>query len=81
MVPIKIKDYVKKHIATNKDTDINELTTLLEDAVKRKQSGGKCSCCNQPIWALGSAVSGFEGCFTCITGETDDSVDYEVELF
>jgi hypothetical protein len=29
------------------------------------------------LWAIGSAIGGFDGCFTCITGENDDSGDYE----
>ena len=30
------------------------------------------------IWAIGSAIGDFDGCFTCITGEGDDSGDYEI---
>jgi hypothetical protein len=31
----------------------------------------------QPIWALGSAIAG-RGCFTCITGESSPTGDYEI---
>ena len=41
------------------------------------RSGLKCKC-GQPIWVIGSAEVGF-GCFTCITGETYSSGDYELE--
>ncbi len=35
--------------------------------------------CGQPIWAIGSATVDWDGCFTCITGEADESEDYEIE--
>ena len=31
------------------------------------------------IWAAGSGVTGTYLCFTCTTGEADDSEDYEIE--
>lgn len=74
MVPIKIKEFAKKYVETNKDEKLDDVIKRLKESLKRKNSGAKCSCC----WALGSALGGFEGCFTCITGETDDSSDYEV---
>ena len=35
--------------------------------------------CGAPIWAAGSAITGTYLCFTCTTGEADDSEDYEIE--
>jgi len=35
--------------------------------------------CGAPIWAVGSAITGTNMCFTCTTGEADDSEDYEIE--
>lgn len=35
--------------------------------------------CGAPIWAAGSAITGINMCFTCTTGEADDSEDYEIE--
>lgn len=32
-----------------------------------------------PIWAIGTAIAGWHSCFTCLTGEADDSVDYEID--
>ena len=79
MVPIKIQEFAKKYIETNKDEKLDDVIKRLKESLKRKNSGAKCSCCKSSlIWALGSALGGFEGCFTCITGETDDSSDYEV---
>lgn len=79
MLPIKIKEFAKKYVETNKDEKLDDVIKRLEESLERKNSGVKCSCCgSSPIWALGSALGGFEGCFTCITGETDDSNDYEV---
>ena len=42
-----------------------------------KLKGEKCICGN-PIWIIGSAISG-KACFTCITGERDFSDAYEIE--
>lgn len=47
-------------------------------ALDRKLAGAKCEVCGQPIWAVGSAVCGWDGCFTCITGESDCSDAYEL---
>ena len=35
--------------------------------------------CGAPIWAAGSAITGTKMCFSCTTGEADDSEDYEIE--
>jgi hypothetical protein len=78
MIKISIKEYAKKHVKCNPKTNLKEVELGLKDAVKRKKSGAKCNVCGAPIWAIGSAVGGFDGCFTCITGEYDDSEDYEV---
>ena len=79
MVPIKIQEFAKKYIETNKDEKLDDVIKRLKESLKRKNSGAKCSSCkSSPIWALGSALGGFEGCFKCITCETDDSSDYEV---
>ncbi len=79
MVPISVDDYIKKLAATNTDLDINSLRESLIDAEKAKKNGAVCTICGNPIWAAGSAVVGWNGCFTCISGEADDSEDYEVE--
>jgi hypothetical protein len=38
---------------------------------------GECCDCGEPIWALGSAIAG-RGCFTCITGQSNPTDDYEI---
>ena len=75
---ITIKKYAKKHIESNPGSTIDDVKESLQAAVERQRDGASCAVCEQPIWALGSAFSGFDGCFTCITGESDDSGDYEV---
>ncbi len=75
---IPIKKYAKKHIESNPGSKIHDVKESLQAAVERQKDGASCAVCEQPIWALGSAFSGFDGCFTCITGDSDDSGDYEV---
>ena len=52
--------------------------STLKETLKRKNEGACCQVCGQSIWAIGSAIGGFDGCFKCITGESDDSGDYEI---
>ena len=62
----------------NKDINKGELMSALNEALKRKNKGASCVICGHPIWAAGSAIVGTDMCFTCITGEADDSDDYEI---
>ncbi len=75
--PIKLNEYVKKHIKSNPGTSRKEIETGLKHALKDYKSGVKCDCGN-PIWVIGSAVAG-NACFTCITGEAVPDSDYEID--
>ena len=75
--PIALDDYINKHIAANPSDNRSELTANLKAALKAFKAGAKCSCGN-PIWVIGSAVTG-HACFTCITGEADASEDFEID--
>lgn len=80
MIPISIADFVKQTVDTNSDLDAAELTDSCKDMLRRKRNGAAClTCGNAPIWAAGSAVTGIAMCFTCMTGDFDDSEDYEIE--
>jgi hypothetical protein len=61
----------------NSEINIQDLKRNLTEFKILKSNGEKCSCGN-PIWAIGSAISG-KGCFTCITGESNSAEDYEIE--
>lgn len=78
MVRISIEEFAKMHVKCNPGENLKDVISQLKYAVKRKKAGAICNVCGVPIWAVGSAISGFDGCFTCITGEHDDSEDYEV---
>ncbi|MCT8137845.1 hypothetical protein H1D32_08795 [Anaerobacillus sp. CMMVII] len=79
MVPISIEEFAKKHVKANNNTDKKSLKESLIAAVERKKAGEPCISCGQPIWAIGSALTGSNMCFTCTTGETDHSEDYEIK--
>lgn len=79
MVRITIEEFAKKFVEGNPGEKLDNVKSRLKAALRRKLNGGTCSVFGSPIWAIGSAVGGFEGCFTCITGESDDSKDYEIE--
>ena len=78
MKPILITKFAQMYVDNNKGEKLNDVIARLKDAVKRKKDGAVCQHCGQPIWAAGSFVVG-NGCFTCITGEADDSDDYEID--
>ena len=78
-VPISIDDFIKAHSANNPSEDMKAYRADLEQAAQAKKSGVVCAQCGSPIWAIGTATVGWNGYFTCITGETDSSEDYEIE--
>lgn len=77
VISITLEAYLKKHQKHNPEEDIPNLRENLQAAIKCKEQGAICFC-GQPIWALGTAITGLDRCFTCITGESDDSEDFEV---
>lgn len=74
---ISIDKFINLHKKNNPDTDTAALKKSLTHFRKLKLQGQKCDCGN-PIWIIGSAFAGM-ACFTCITGETDCSNDYEIK--
>ncbi len=77
--PISIKDFADMVMKNNKGYNRKQLIRTLEDTLQAKKNGAKCMVCGAPIWAAGSAITGTYMCFTCTTGEADDSEDYEIE--
>lgn len=73
---ISIDEFVAETVKGNPGFKGSELRRGLEEFKKRKMRGELCDCGN-PIWIIGSAIAG-KGCFTCITGESDCSGDYEI---
>lgn len=76
-VPISIDKYIKKHLVSNPSDDERDLRKRLNSALNDFKNGVKCSCGND-IWVIGSAFVG-NSCFTCITGESYPSEDYEID--
>lgn len=74
---ISIDNFLQKHKKKNKKENIAELKEQLLYFKKLKTAGATCDCGNE-IWIIGSAFSG-KTCFTCLTGESDPSNDYEIE--
>ena len=77
MIPITIDKFIKQHCEHNPNTNKNTLKQQLVQAVKSKKAGTTCSTCGAPIWAIGSTIA-YYSCFTCLTGDTDCSSDYEI---
>ena len=77
--PITIDDFIKSYKENNPKEDTKNLRRVLVEVVEAKKNGAVCNQCKQPIWAVGTAVVGWDGCFTCITGEADNSDDCEID--
>lgn len=77
--PISIDEFVELTEKNNPGTNKKELKESLSEAVNLKQKGVKCDVCGSSIWAIGTSIVGWNGCFTCITGEADNSEDYEID--
>lgn len=77
--PISVEKFADMVIENNKGYRKKELLCDLQNALEAKKKGAKCMVCGAPIWAAGSAITGTNLCFTCATGEADDSEDYEIE--
>lgn len=75
-VPISIDKYVKMHLKNNPSENEKELRKRLNSTLEDYKNGVKCSCGNY-IWVIGSASVG-NSCFTCITGESYPTEDYEI---
>ncbi len=73
---ISIDQFLDSQFRNNQGRE--KLKSQLQGLVKEKANGAKCVNCGNEIWVIGSALSGSKMCFACITGETDDSNDYEV---
>ncbi len=75
-VPIRLDEYVQLHLRNNPRVSAADITARLQFALAAQKAGQRCTC-GAPIWVIGSAEAGLS-CFTCITGESDPSGDYEI---
>ncbi len=75
-VPIQLDEYVKLHLQSNPGENAADVTARLRSALADYKAGRRCYC-GAPIWVIGSAEAGLM-CFTCITGESEPSEDYEI---
>ena len=75
-VPIELSDYVRGFLRNNRGETAGAVTKRLQSALDAYRAGSRCHC-GAPIWVIGSAEAG-NACFTCITGESDPSEDYEI---
>ncbi len=78
MTPISITKFADMTVKHNKNVNRQELIASLKATLVAKKNGASCVLCGAPIWAAGSAITGTDMCFTCTTGEADDSEDYEI---
>jgi len=75
-VPISIAKYIPLHMKSNPGEQRATLETALRESLEAAERGECCEC-GEPIWVLGSAIAG-RGCFTCITGQSNPTDDYEI---
>jgi len=75
--PISLDNYVALHLKNNPSEKEADVRQHLERALSDYQNRIKCSCGND-IWVIGSASVG-NACFSCITGESHPTEDYEID--
>ena len=68
---ISIEEFADGVVKNNKDANRRELIAALRESLAAKKNGARCMICG--------ASTGTNMCFTCTTGEADDSEDYEIE--
>ena len=78
-LPISKAKFIRQTLAANPDLTHDALEAQLDDMLAAKTSGERCDICGGTMWVIGSAMVGWTGCFTCITGEADASDDYELD--
>ena len=76
-VPISIDGFLTSYITRNPTEDKEKLRLRLKVMIEAYENGEKCSCGND-IWVIGSVFVG-KSCFTCITGESNPSDDFEID--
>lgn len=74
---ISIEKYIRIHLVNNPTENEVELRARLNAALTSYKNGLKCSC-GSDIWVIGSAFVG-NSCYTCITGNSFPSDDYELD--
>lgn len=75
---IALDDYIEKHLRANPEVSREDIKARLEFAIAAYRAGKRCTC-GAEIWIIGSAEAGLS-CFTCISGETRPSDDYEITI-
>ncbi len=75
-VPITTDKYVEMHLKNNPSEKEADIRKRLKSSLDDYKNGIKCSCGND-IWVIGSASVG-NSCFTCITGVSYPTDDYEI---
>jgi hypothetical protein len=78
-IPISIDDFMEMLEENNPTEDVKGFRTALERAAKAKNSCAACDHCGSLIWAIGTALVGWNTCFSCLTGEADCTEDYEID--
>ncbi len=75
--PINIESFADMYLRHNPTHNREALVEQLHKSLEDFKKGKKCECGN-PIWVIGTAL--YETtCFSCLTGETDASKDFEID--
>jgi hypothetical protein len=67
-------NYITPQKAFELDEKVNPGRSTLDYWKKRAKCNDKCLVCGDRVWRFGT----LDMCFTCTTGESDPSKDYEV---
>lgn len=79
MINVSIEEYADIVANANSRLERERVVEWLKQSLESKKNGAICIRCGKPIWAAGSAITGRYMCFSCLTGERNDTDDYEVQ--
>ncbi|QOR64600.1 hypothetical protein IM538_12020 [Cytobacillus suaedae] len=79
MIPISIDELLERMSKENSALNKQDMKNRILFFAERKKKGVRCLC-GQSIWAIGSALSGFDMCFQCLMGEEDNTQDFELDI-
>lgn len=77
VLSISIDEYIALHLKNNPSEKEAELRRNINTALEAFNEGESCECGNE-IWVIGTAKVG-NSCFTCITGESEETDHYEID--
>lgn len=77
-LPISVEEYIDLCLENSDGFSGEELRHLLSDSLYAFRQGVRCKCGN-PLWVIGSAITGEYGCYKCLIGQDSSEAVFEID--